>query len=331
MSDRSQVSSAPEITICIPTYNRSGYLREAIEYACNQRTERNLEILVVDNASTDDTPQVVAAIADSRVCYVRNPENLGMVGNFNRCLDLARGQYIATWSDDDLFHPDLIETQATLLDRNPNVGMAYTAHYTADGDGKMLYDLIPFPQPHIWPGVRELKYLSRNCYFNQPLLRRRHLDRVGRFNPAISHAFDWDMWMRFTLVGDVGYINQTLVGFRFHLEQASAQVDQLGINLVRDWCSALESTFARAPQEPPYRSMLHNGYCEIGQRNLWHIIHLLQTRRYRMAWRHAGTTVYALKRAGWRIVPYSVRDARQFLHKRRTGQLQYLFVSEDDQ
>lgn len=320
----------PTISICIPTYNRSRYLCETIEYARRQQTDRDIEILVVDNASTDDTPQAVAAISDSRVRYVRNPVNVGMVGNFNRCLDLARGEYITTWSDDDLFHPDLIETQAALLDRNPDVGLAYTAHYTADAAGQTLYNLIPFPHAHIWPGMRELQYLSRNCYFNQPLLRRRHLELVGRFNPAIAYAFDWDMWMRFTLVGDVGYINRTLVGFRFHLEQASAQVDQLGINLVRDWCSALDSTFARAPQEPHYRAMLHNGYCEVGQRNLWHIIDLIRMRRFRMAWRHVNTTSYALKRAGLRLVPYSVCDARQYLHKRRTGKLQYLFLDDDE-
>lgn len=84
-----KMPDTPEVTICIPTYNRSGYLRETIAYACGQQTDRVIQILVVDNASTDDTSQVVAAITDDRLRYVRNPENLGMVGNFNRCLDLV--------------------------------------------------------------------------------------------------------------------------------------------------------------------------------------------------------------------------------------------------
>lgn len=94
------------VTIAIPTYNRSdGYLREALGSALAQ-TYEPLEIVVVDNASTDATADYVASVADERVRYVRNETNVGVNDNFNACVAHARGEYVLLLHDDDRIDPD---------------------------------------------------------------------------------------------------------------------------------------------------------------------------------------------------------------------------------
>jgi glycosyltransferase involved in cell wall biosynthesis len=99
----------PLVTIGLSTYNRAeGYLREALESALAQRYEP-LEIVVVDNASTDGTADLVASLADERVRYVRHEVNVGANGNFNACLKHARGAYFLLLHDDDRIDADLVE------------------------------------------------------------------------------------------------------------------------------------------------------------------------------------------------------------------------------
>ena len=98
----------PLVTIAIPTYNRSnGYLREALGSALAQDYGA-LEIVVVDNASTDATPEYVRSVVDERLRYVRNEQNLGVNGNFNACLEHARGDYFLLLHDDDRIDPDFV-------------------------------------------------------------------------------------------------------------------------------------------------------------------------------------------------------------------------------
>jgi len=104
------MQDSPLVTIAIPTFNRAAYLMQAIESALGQ-TFGNIEVLISDNASTDNTQTVIwlALDADSRVRSLTQASNLGMVGNWNACLAAARGDYFLLLSDDDLLEPDAVE------------------------------------------------------------------------------------------------------------------------------------------------------------------------------------------------------------------------------
>lgn len=100
----------PLVTIAIPTYNRANlYLTQAIESAINQ-TYPNLEIIISDNCSTDDTEMVIRSFKDPRIRYFRQEKNIGGNNNFNFCLKQARGEYFLLLMDDDLIDSDFIET-----------------------------------------------------------------------------------------------------------------------------------------------------------------------------------------------------------------------------
>ena len=90
-----------KVTVAIPTYNRAHYLPEAIESVLAQ-TFQDFELLILDNASTDNTPELVKSFKDERIRYVRNQTNIGMFGNCNKALELARGEYVIIFHDDDI-------------------------------------------------------------------------------------------------------------------------------------------------------------------------------------------------------------------------------------
>src|SRR5688572_25913814 len=106
------------VTAAVPTYNRAAMLREAIESVLAQ-TYGDLRLVVADNASTDETPAVVAGCSDPRLEYVRRPENLGLLGNFQDCLARLDGEYSLILCDDDVLRPSFLEETVAKLDAHP--------------------------------------------------------------------------------------------------------------------------------------------------------------------------------------------------------------------
>src|SRR5437868_3914108 len=109
---------APKFSIGIPTYNRAGLLRAALGFALAQTVD-GLDVVVSDNASTDDTQDVVRQ-AGSRVRYSRNPSNIGQWGNFRKSVELAQAEYFSWLQDDDAIHRDFAQRACDALDNNPD-------------------------------------------------------------------------------------------------------------------------------------------------------------------------------------------------------------------
>jgi glycosyltransferase involved in cell wall biosynthesis len=117
----------PAITVCVPTYNRARYLPQALESIAAQ-THAGWEAVVYDDASTDDTAEVIGSFRDdARFRFFRQPRNVGIAANRNACLREARGDYIAWLDSDDVYEPEMLATQAAVLDRRPGVGLVHGA------------------------------------------------------------------------------------------------------------------------------------------------------------------------------------------------------------
>jgi len=126
------------VTIGIPTYNRAdGYLRQALESALNQ-TYKNIEVIVSDNCSTDNTEAVVRAFSDQRLRYFRHDENIGANNNFNFCVEQARGDYFLLLHDDDMIDSDFVHVCMKAADYRPDFGIIQTGTRIVDSNGKML-------------------------------------------------------------------------------------------------------------------------------------------------------------------------------------------------
>lgn len=129
----------PLVTIAIPTYNRANlYLIQAIESALNQ-TYPNLEIIISDNCSTDDTEMVVRSFKDTRIRYFKQKKkNIGGNNNFNFCLKQARGEYFLLLMDDDLIDSDFIETCMQGVNYDCNYGIIRTGTRIIDSQGILI-------------------------------------------------------------------------------------------------------------------------------------------------------------------------------------------------
>jgi glycosyltransferase involved in cell wall biosynthesis len=128
----------PLVTIAIPTYNRADrYLGQALESALNQ-TYQNIEIIVSDNCSTDNTEHLVKAFKDSRIRYFKQPRNIGADPNWNFCLRQARGVYFLLLQDDELIDNDFVAVCMKAANYSRNVGIIRTGTRDIDADGRVL-------------------------------------------------------------------------------------------------------------------------------------------------------------------------------------------------
>lgn len=214
----------PKVSVLIPAYNYGRYLAETIESALNQTFE-DFELLVVDNASTDDTADVVNRFRakDSRVRYIVNGANIGMFRNYNEALLHARGEYIKFLNADDKFHPQILEKFVEVLDADPSVSLV-TSHRQEFGSGSKTI-ATDF---HGRQNGKEMVILalSKLNFIGEPttvMFRRENLN-LGLFDTSLLFFADLDMWLRQLAVGDLYIVDEVLSYVRKHESQGTQQL-----------------------------------------------------------------------------------------------------------
>ena len=191
----------------MPTYNHGRYLSQALGSILSQ-SEQDFELIISDDASTDDTPAIVAQVRDERVRYVRQTHNVGVAENRNRCMALARGQYIAWLDSDDIYYPQMLAIQSAVLDTHPRVGLVHGAYEVIDSDGHRLPDWpMPFTQDVIEPVKAAFRELVLTNYITLPVMVRRTChEQVGPYATDVGKSStDWEMWLRIALQADLAY------------------------------------------------------------------------------------------------------------------------------
>lgn len=228
----------PHVSIVIPTYNGAPFLRQCIQSALAQ-TERDIEILIVDDASSDDTVRVAEMIArqDPRVRVVVNERNLGLVGNWNNALQHARGEWIKFLFQDDLLAPSCVE-------RLVAAALATGASFAACARDFVFENDPPADEQRRYHENRELvatlarggrmsptgvaEFAIDNVGINfvgEPtvtLLRRSLFDRIGVFDVSLAQRCDTEYWVRVGVHEGVTFVEDTLATFRVHGASASA-------------------------------------------------------------------------------------------------------------
>ncbi|MEM9666499.1 MAG: glycosyltransferase family 2 protein, partial [Bacteroidota bacterium] len=137
----SQDAIAPLVSVIIPTFNRAQFLGRTLESALAQ-THSHLEVLVMDDGSADDTPNVVARYQeqDARIRYVRHPENLGLVRNWKAGIAAATGSFFCILGDDDSLEPTFVEELLAPLQADPNLVLSFCDHWIMDHAGTRLLE-----------------------------------------------------------------------------------------------------------------------------------------------------------------------------------------------
>ena len=216
---------SPKVSVCIPVYNRPVFVAEAIESVLGQ-TFTDFELIVTDNCSTDNTPEVVKSYAakDNRIKYYRNQYNMGVGSNINRALLLARGEYIKLLFSDDRLSPRCLELFVDALDNHPKVSLA-TSYARSFGDQNNIKDASCFPGTGELDGKTYQKdlLLNRNWPGSPSFVMFRRKDlHIGLFQHTWYWLGDLEMWMRLLGVGNAYIIPEILNSFRIHDEQESS-------------------------------------------------------------------------------------------------------------
>jgi glycosyltransferase involved in cell wall biosynthesis len=253
------VVSNLKVSVCVPAFNRAHYIGDTIRSVLAQ-TLRSFELVIYDDASTDDTGEVVAAFGDDRIRYYRQPHNVGIAQNRTACVGVARGEYIAWLDADDLYYPNALETQSGVLDHNPNVGLVHGAYDVIDQAGRKLPDWPqPFNESTVEPSRKALGELLLSNYICAPtVMVRQHCQaQIGPYSRRLrDHSEDWEMWMRMAARADVAYIARRIAQYRFHDNSASAAAVLSGRRLHAD-ITAVRHFLSRSDVEFPEKASLH--------------------------------------------------------------------------
>jgi len=223
--------SYPLVSIGIPTYNRAdNYLRQALESAINQ-TYPNLEIIVSDNCSPDDTEAVVRRYSDPRIRYFRQSENIGPNNNFNFCLEQARGVYFLLLQDDDMIDTDFVATCMEAAGYAPNAGIIRTGTRVIDAEGNVLRE-----SPNRVGGLSTTEFFRgwfrgrTALYLCSTLFNTKRLREIGGF--CSPHNLFQDVVAEVQLAAKFGRVDvyEVKASFRKH------DLERTFFSKVSRWC-----------------------------------------------------------------------------------------------
>jgi len=212
-----------KVSICIPTFNGAKFIGSAIKSVLEQ-TYQDFDLIVCDDASTDRTLEIVSKILDKRLSIHRNPKRLGLVGNWNRCLQLARGEYFVLMHQDDLMHQDNLTAKVAFLEAHPSVGFVHSNIRCIDESGNDIGGhWLPQAETNcVEPGMKCFERLiSIGNFICCPsvMARRNCFERFGSFDSRLPFTVDLEMWLRLSSHCDVGYLAMPLIQYRLHNKQ----------------------------------------------------------------------------------------------------------------
>lgn len=205
------------VSVVIPSYNYAVYLPAAIDSVLAQ-TRPAAEVIVVDDGSTDDTRELVAAYGD-KVRYVYQT-NQGLSAARNTGLRLASGTHVALLDSDDAFHPQKLEYQVRYLEANRQVALIGTRNWS---DPARRVSALPEPSGRLIP-LNDIVVRTPFCP-SSVLMTRECAERVGGFDPDVSAAADRDYWIRAAAVFPVATLDSELTFYRLHPQSMSRNVE----------------------------------------------------------------------------------------------------------
>jgi glycosyltransferase involved in cell wall biosynthesis len=207
----------PDVSVVIPTHNRRRLLGQAVRSALGQ-TAVEVEVVVVDDGSTDGTAEAVAALRDDRIRLVRHRRPLGVALARNAGADAARGTWVALLDDDDLWAPDKLSRQVAAASA-ADAGWAYSGVVEVDAEGRLLGGGPP-PSPQVLlAGLRRRNLMPAGS--SNVVVRSDVLSASGGFDPGLRHLADWDLWLRLAGLGPPACVSVPLVAYRLHPGQAT--------------------------------------------------------------------------------------------------------------
>ncbi len=241
--------STPLISVLLPCYNTGKFLRTAIRSILDQ-TLADVEIIAVDDGSSDDTLPVLQELArtDGRL-KVFSQQNAGIVVALNRALSEARGRYLARMDGDDISYPERFARQVALLEERPDLAVVGCGYHLIDQDGNRLSTRkvkADLPQADIF---QPMPALSTVCH-PTAMIRREVLEQVGGYRDVFRYAEDLDLWCRIGEIGNIGNVTDPLFAWRRHPGRTS--IIQIHAQLKRHVGAVVAAQLRRSGQSDSF-------------------------------------------------------------------------------
>lgn len=239
----------PLISVCIPTYNRAKSLGRAIESVLSQ-TYENFELIISDNDSNDNTADIVAMFNDIRIRFVKQSTNLGMAGNWNACIKMARGEFIAFLSSDDYWEGICLEVLAAEFLGEQSLGIVF-GNLCLD-DGSSRWQRRRLVADGIVKDLRKEIIIHNPISINASIIRRQCFVKVGAFADLLTADYDW--WLRFSKTKwRAMYRHRLVTVYTIHPEALSSNKKAMWLDTIR----ALENHSFGGRTEKARRRLLY--------------------------------------------------------------------------
>lgn len=284
----------PLISVMIPVYNSTEYLRETLLSVLSQDLgPRDMEIEVLDNCSTRGRPDEIAAeMGGGRIGFHRHEANIGAIENFNSCVRRARGEWVHILHADDLVAPGFYARARQAIASHPSVGaVAFRVTYIDDFGTAIGLSELEAVKAGVLPREFTWRQLTAQRFqFVGMIVKRTAYEELGAFRPELPHCADWDMWNRIVVARQIYYEPEPLARYRLHSGSDSSQIFVTAEN-VRDERRAIRVSSAYV-SERESRRLIRQAMRLAGGR---------AARRARLS----------LARGDWRV---ALRQANEALH-----------------
>lgn len=234
----------PKVSIVLPSYNYANYLDERIQSLLGQ-TYQDFELIVVDDASTDNSVEVIQKYAsDNRVKTRFFSENSGLpYKRWNDGAAMATGDYILFAGADDSCAPTMLEKLVDKLDKYPDVAIAYCQSMEMDAQGNLVRSMKRYTdtldkkrwnQDFVDRGINEYKYLCIKITIpnaSAALIKLDIFRKAGGFDESLKLVADWMLWSRILLTSDVAFVSEPLNYFRCHKKTVRRNMSRLGTHI----------------------------------------------------------------------------------------------------
>ena len=225
LAPKEEVMLMKKVSIIIPCYNQAGYVEETVLSAINQ-TYQNIEIICVNDGSTDKTSEVIKKLVDKykNIVFFDEPENKGVVAARNFAIQACTGEYILPLDADDTIEPTYVEKAVKVLDENKNIGVVYCRAKIFGAEDK-IWDL---------PAYSKESFLYGNVVFCTALFRKSDFVKAGGYKANMEHGWeDYDLWLSFVELGlDVYQIDEILFNYRKHHNESRTDSSNKNIHKI---------------------------------------------------------------------------------------------------
>lgn len=300
----------PLISICIPNYNNAKYLNACIQSALNQ-TYKNMEIIFVDDSSSDESLNIAQKYTGKIKVYVNN-SNIGQPKNTNKCVKLSKGKYLVILHSDDLLLPDFALKLVPLLEKNSNIGMAVGERMITNETGRQT-TITPFYNKNcIIPGIKQAKIFMMTSFLPcQVLLRRKIFDKISGVDERHIVNLDGLLWFKSALVSDIAYIQDPVCVYRIHKDQTTAQYNRT-IDHMLEYYGTLMEMFKLAKNIPYLKQFFNKAVKRVGELTVRYCHYVMKNKNYDLAKRYlALATVFdpkIVKNKQYKIIKNSLES-----------------------